>query len=708
MQTLIQIRNASVCAIVLAGLALFTNPARAQVPGDDCSNAFTAVPGVNVPVFTGIMTPSPNPPADEGCTALNWNNSKDAWWRFNAPMAGTLTLEFCSSTFDTSTVVYQGTCGELTRIGCDDDSCNPEGPGYQSRITNLKVSAGPVFIRVGGYAGVIGQVDLTLAFAPAIGAVRAWGNDVYGQCDTPVDLADAAQIAGGTFHTIALRANGAVRCWGYNEFGQCNTPADLTDATQVAGGYRHTIALRANGSVRCWGNNDQGQISTPADLIDAVQVAGGSNHTIALRANRAVRCWGANEYGQCNTPADLTNATQVAGGGFHSIALLANGTIRGWGLNDFGQNSLGGIGFVQVAAGEYHTVALYQDGTVRCQGLNNAGQCDVPADLSGVVQIAAGERHTLALRADGTIACWGSNAHGQCALPPVRGVDQIASGGLHSIIFSTEDCDQNAVLDLHELDGRDCNGNLYLDSCDATDNLLEDCNANGLGDTCEKQLSINAYSMFFSPIGRGSPAVWVVPGAVRAVTPVTLRVQARGDFDAYLEYVRVRIGTVLDVNVLGTSGACIVSPAWHDIVIDPESFNQCIDATGALRITVDPSDAVDALGCAGATWLRMNLVYVGAWSSDCNINGVLDSCEIAGGWVPDTNGNGVIDSCESLLVPCDPDFDGSGVVNGADLGVLLGAWGPVSAGAAVDLNSDGVVNGADLGTLLGAWGPCAE
>jgi hypothetical protein len=48
------------------------------------------------------------------------------------------------------------------------------------------------------------------------------------------------------------------------------------------------------------------------------------------------------------------------------------------------------------------------------------------------------------------------------------------------------------------------------------------------------------------------------------------------------------------------------------------------------------------------------------------------------------------------------------VVNGADLGVLLGAWGPVSAGAAVDLNSDGVVNGADLGILLGAWGPCAE
>ena len=37
-------------------------------------------------------------------------------------------------------------------------------------------------------------------------------------------------------------------------------------------------------------------------------------------------------------------------------------------------------------------------------------------------------------------------------------------------------------------------------------------------------------------------------------------------------------------------------------------------------------------------------------------------------------------------------------------GVLLGAWG--TANAAADLNRDGIVNGADLGALLGAWGPC--
>lgn len=46
------------------------------------------------------------------------------------------------------------------------------------------------------------------------------------------------------------------------------------------------------------------------------------------------------------------------------------------------------------------------------------------------------------------------------------------------------------------------------------------------------------------------------------------------------------------------------------------------------------------------------------------------------------------------------DIDGNGVVNGADLGLQLGAWGTAGPG---DLNGDGIVNGPDLGVLLGAW-----
>lgn len=47
------------------------------------------------------------------------------------------------------------------------------------------------------------------------------------------------------------------------------------------------------------------------------------------------------------------------------------------------------------------------------------------------------------------------------------------------------------------------------------------------------------------------------------------------------------------------------------------------------------------------------------------------------------------------------DLNCDGVVDGADLGLMLGAWG--TDDAAADLNDDGVVDGADLGLLLGSW-----
>jgi hypothetical protein len=47
------------------------------------------------------------------------------------------------------------------------------------------------------------------------------------------------------------------------------------------------------------------------------------------------------------------------------------------------------------------------------------------------------------------------------------------------------------------------------------------------------------------------------------------------------------------------------------------------------------------------------------------------------------------------------DLNADGAVNGADLGILLAAWG--GRGPA-DLNGDGVVNGADLGIQLANWG----
>ena len=54
--------------------------------------------------------------------------------------------------------------------------------------------------------------------------------------------------------------------------------------------------------------------------------------------------------------------------------------------------------------------------------------------------------------------------------------------------------------------------------------------------------------------------------------------------------------------------------------------------------------------------------------------------------------------------PCIGDLNGDGSVNGADLTILLSAWG--SDDPIADLNGDGIVNGADLTILLSNWGEC--
>lgn len=56
------------------------------------------------------------------------------------------------------------------------------------------------------------------------------------------------------------------------------------------------------------------------------------------------------------------------------------------------------------------------------------------------------------------------------------------------------------------------------------------------------------------------------------------------------------------------------------------------------------------------------------------------------------------------VLGCLADFNLDSMVDGDDLGTLLGYW--ASGSGFADLNCDGTVDGDDLGTLLGQWGPC--
>ena len=85
------------------------------------------------------------------------------------------------------------------------------------------------------------------------------------------------------------------------------------------------------------------------------------------------------------------------------------------------------------------------------------------------------------------------------------------------------------------------------------------------------------------------------------------------------------------------------------------------------------------------------------FTQDCDNDGACDAEEILNGEEIDVNGNLIPDSCEAR--PGDINLDG--VINAADLSLLLDKW--ATSDASADIDGDGVVSAADLSLLLAAW-----
>lgn len=134
-------------------------------------------------------------------------------------------------------------------------------------------------------------------------------------------------------------------------------------------------------------------------------------------------------------------------------------------------------------------------------------------------------------------------------------------------------------------------------------------------------------------------------------------------------------------------------------------ISTCLDATFDTRLAVyaDSCPPVELLACSDD-------------DDSCEASGSSSSMSLpvecgqtylirVGGRGMQGFGTLLISEPDGRRCACEGDLNGDGIVDGGDLGSMLGQWG-ACPGCEADLNQDGVVDGNDLGALLGLWGPC--
>lgn len=217
-------------------------------------------------------------------------------------------------------------------------------------------------------------------------------------------------------------------------------------------------------------------------------------------------------------------------------------------------------------------------------------------------------------------------------------------------------------------------------------------NSNDYGSTSNAMSSAysatrNAGIVHFASAGNGGTDGMGFPARLTTVNAVgsSSRNRTRSSFSSYGNGIAFVAPGQSIYTTDRTGGSGYNSGNW--VTIDGTSFSSPYAAgVAALLLSVNPNLTPAQVESAMKTT-----------ADDMGTAGY----DIFTGW-------GMIDAGKALRSvlppPCPADINGDSVVNGIDLGILLGGWGGSDQDS--DLNGDNRVDGIDLGILLGGWGDC--
>ena len=312
------------------------------------------------------------------------------------------------------------------------------------------------------------------------------------------------------------------------------------------------------------------------------------------------------------------------------------------------------------------------------------------------------------------------------------------------------DCDGNGIPDACEPAILDCDGNGILDACEIAAGTAEDCNLDGVIDDCQ----LGGHPGYQADTGYVSDTVgfsvasgtwWAVqydvdPGGgtidhievavadlgLGGIAQLGLMADPNQDRNPIDMVPLVMISTTpngpnlpgqgepvltrfeFDPIDIGPTGTSFFVAAYVDVVdftypavLDGINFDgRSYIGRGTSLENPTNSYSLGGLGLSGE-WIMRAGSEGDPPVFDCNLNRSLDECDISAGISLDSDLDGRPDECAPI---CPADFDGDGIVGGADLGQFLLAWNQANDRA--DLNGDGLVDGQDFGVFLVMWGPC--